>query len=292
MKRGSHRVRLVLRTLIVLSLAAALVGGLTSVQAQGVAGQGSQAGQAAFEAKCIACHSIGEGDRVGPDLEGVSARRDRQWLLNWIMHPDQVLASGDATARELVARYTVPMPNLGVSQAEAEAILAYIDARSSASQAAPAPAVAQPPLVGDPVIGEQYFTGTRSFANGGPPCMACHSFAGLGALGGGALGPDLTGAYGKFGESGLASILASIPYPTMNPIFSSRPLTAEEQAHLVAFLKTALPERSSEAVGQLVTLAGLAAALLLGLAELLWARRLPAVRRPMVAGQRPRWARR
>src|SRR5690606_25828339 len=146
-----------------LSLTVALSAGLTTTWAQGTPSQDSQAGQASFEAKCAACHSIGGGDMVGPDLKGVSARRDGQWLLNWIVKPDQVLASGDATAQELLARYTVPMPNLGVSEAEAAAILAYIDAQSGAGQAAPAPVAAQPQLVGDPAIGEQYFTGSRSF---------------------------------------------------------------------------------------------------------------------------------
>ncbi|MFN3338009.1 MAG: hypothetical protein ACK42I_10985, partial [Thermomicrobium sp.] len=45
---------------------------------------------------------------------------------------------------------------------------------------------------GDPIRGKELFTGVLRFENGGPPCQACHSIGGIGALGGGQLGPDLT----------------------------------------------------------------------------------------------------
>lgn len=41
-------------------------------------------GQALFQEKCVACHTIGQGDRVGPDLAGVTARRSHAWLEAWI----------------------------------------------------------------------------------------------------------------------------------------------------------------------------------------------------------------
>ncbi|MBI4607901.1 MAG: cytochrome c [Candidatus Rokubacteria bacterium] len=36
-------------------------------------------GQAIFQEKCVSCHTIGGGRLVGPDLQGVTARRDREW---------------------------------------------------------------------------------------------------------------------------------------------------------------------------------------------------------------------
>ena len=44
---------------------------------------------------------------------------------------------------------------------------------------------------GNDEAGKKLFTGETSFANGGPACMSCHN-AGVGTLGGGSLGPDLT----------------------------------------------------------------------------------------------------
>src|SRR5215467_15602236 len=39
-----------------------------------------QPGQAMFKKICAPCHTIGVGDRVGPDLRGVTQRRERAWL--------------------------------------------------------------------------------------------------------------------------------------------------------------------------------------------------------------------
>lgn len=43
---------------------------------------------------------------------------------------------------------------------------------------------------GDPNWGQRLFTGEQPFENGGPACIACHTAAGLGPLGGGTMGPD------------------------------------------------------------------------------------------------------
>lgn len=117
--------------------------------------------------------------------------------------------------------------------------------------------------------------------------MACHSLAGIGALGGGALGPDLTLAASKFGDAGLAAILASIPFPTMTPIFGRRPLTPAEQADLRAFIgQAAVARRSPQAAGRLVGLAIIGTLGLLGIAQLRWRGRLAGGRRRLIEGAR------
>ena len=136
---------------------------------------------------------------------------------------------------------------------------------------------------GDPVIGKELFMGTRAFKNGGASCMACHSVAGIGALGGGALGPDLTPAYSKFGDEGLSTILTDLPLPTMRPVLSKAPLTSEEQAHVISFFRSAsVTQRSPDRIGRLVFLAVAGAILLFGLASFIWRRRLTGVRRSIV----------
>jgi protein SCO1/2 len=88
-------------------------------------------GQYAFSRHCAACHSIGGGDHLGPDLRGVTAKRDRAWLTRFIVEPNKVLAEGDAIARALDAKYPqVRMPNLSLSPADAAAIIGHIDAES------------------------------------------------------------------------------------------------------------------------------------------------------------------
>lgn len=249
--------------------------------------QSGEDGKVLFQEKCTACHTIGQGDLVGPDLKGVTVRRDREWLVRWLRAPDRMLTEGDPIATALLRQYkNLPMPNQGLTEEQVAALMAFLETGAATSVAVPI--TVQPSAVaGDPLLGKALFTGAARFRNGGPSCMACHSVAGIGALGGGALGPDLTGSYGKYGEAGIASVLAAPPFPAMSPIYRDRPLTQEEQAHLTAFLRqAALAERSPEAVGRLAALAVIGAGVLLAVAGASWRRRLTEVRRLLLSRAR------
>jgi protein SCO1 len=89
-------------------------------------------GETLYLKACAGCHSIGDGNRVGPDLAGVTQRRSPEWLTSFIANPAKVRASKDAIALELVAKFpTVRMPSIGVSPREAADLVAYIEARQS-----------------------------------------------------------------------------------------------------------------------------------------------------------------
>jgi nitrite reductase (NO-forming) len=81
-------------------------------------------GKLAFESKCLACHSIAGGDRLGPDLYEVTKRHDEAWLARWLKSPEQMLQS-DATAKALLDKWKIPMPNQGLSDDEIKQYLAY-----------------------------------------------------------------------------------------------------------------------------------------------------------------------
>ncbi len=244
------------------------------------------AGEAIFQQKCTACHTIGAGAGIGPDLQGVTSRRERAWLTRWLTAPDRMLAAKDPIATALLREYKdVPMPNPGLSETEVGSLLSYLGgAGGPKSSASSGPAA--PPLLGDPLMGKSVFTGVTRFRNGGPPCMACHSIAGIGALGGGVLGPDLTLVSERYGEAGLASVLATTPFPTMNPIYGRRLLTREEQGHLRAFLLQPVVQRPARALGRLAGLALLGSGALLGLMHISWRGRLGSVRRRLVGSRR------
>ncbi len=55
-------------------------------------------GQFLFQSRCSACHTIGAGDRLGPDLLGVTTRRERSWLARFLAQPEQMPAEGDPLA--------------------------------------------------------------------------------------------------------------------------------------------------------------------------------------------------
>jgi protein SCO1/2 len=86
-----------------------------------------------FDLRCAACHTIGRGDAVGPDLLGVTARRDRAWLQRYLAEPEKMLLERDPVATALFDRYkAVRMPNLRLGQDDVAALLAYLESRSSA----------------------------------------------------------------------------------------------------------------------------------------------------------------
>lgn len=87
-------------------------------------------GQEIFERGCFACHSIGEGDRIGPDLKDVHLRREREWLVRWLQDPME-MAKSDSIGRQLFAQFAnVPMPPTELSDQEIEQVLDYVEAVS------------------------------------------------------------------------------------------------------------------------------------------------------------------
>ena len=92
------------------------------------------AGTYLFQSRCAACHTVGKGDAVGPDLAGVTTRREHAWLVQYLRAPDQMLAAQDPIAVALSAQYkNVPMPNLRLSNDEIDIVLSYLEAQGRAS---------------------------------------------------------------------------------------------------------------------------------------------------------------
>jgi protein SCO1/2 len=86
-----------------------------------------------FRSRCSACHTIGKGDGVGPDLAGVTTRRERAWLARYVAEPDRMLAEGDPIATTLVAKYkNIAMPNLRLDHEEIAAVLSFLEGVSRA----------------------------------------------------------------------------------------------------------------------------------------------------------------
>lgn len=80
-----------------------------------------------FRTRCQSCHTMGQGDLLGPDLRGAVAARPAPWLARWIREPDRMIAERDPTVLALMARYrNLPMPNLGLGEAEVADIIEYM----------------------------------------------------------------------------------------------------------------------------------------------------------------------
>src|SRR3989441_7425205 len=83
-----------------------------------------------FQSRCSACHTVGKGDTVGPDLAGVTTRRERSWLVRYLGAPDQMLAEKDPIVVALSTKYkNVTMPNLRLSDGEIAVLLSFLEAQ-------------------------------------------------------------------------------------------------------------------------------------------------------------------
>jgi len=83
------------------------------------------AGKLAFESKCLACHTIGQGKKLGPDLAGVTKQRTDDWLTRWLKSPEKMLES-DASAKAMLKEYNnIPMPNQSLTDAEIRQFIKY-----------------------------------------------------------------------------------------------------------------------------------------------------------------------
>jgi len=119
---------------------AAVMAALAPTGARAQAGDEERArqGQALFGQRCTACHTVGRGTLVGPDLQGVTERRDRSWLKIHIQSPSVHHAQNDPLALANLERFRMRMPDLGLTDQEVEAAIAYLRGSARAPLALPA----------------------------------------------------------------------------------------------------------------------------------------------------------
>lgn len=225
----------------------------------------AQDAEVQFRKSCMSCHTIGAGRKVGPDLKGLGQRRPHEWSSKFIQMPSAQLDGGDPTAAALLREFNgTRMPDLGVTAAEALALLKLIDDYTASGKTLGTAAIARTATPADIRNGQQLFLGLTRFASGAPACLSCHSAQGLGGLGGGRLGPDLTGASGKLGV-GLVSAIENPAFPTMQGVFQKTPLTAEEAFQVGSFIKSlaAQPPARTDMGFPVLGITGLVAGMLL-----------------------------
>ena len=157
--------------------------------------------------------------------------------------------------------------------------------KSASEMEAVQPASAQALANGNVENGRKLFMGYVHLEHEGPPCMGCHSVGENGLLGGGTLGPNLTNISAERSDEEIVSVLSNtgtVISPVMKPIYETDPLTAEEQADLLAFMKASVgePEADRELLVFGISIFGtVSAAIVLGF---VYRNRLRSVRRALV----------
>jgi len=101
-------------------------------------------GATMFRTNCGACHSIGKGKLVGPDLKDVDTRHSEAWILKWVKSSQSLVSAGDKDAVKLFAdNSSIPMPDQPLNDDQIKSILGFIkaggvDAVSASVSTAPA----------------------------------------------------------------------------------------------------------------------------------------------------------
>ncbi|MBI5857714.1 MAG: c-type cytochrome [Sphingobacteriales bacterium] len=100
-----------------------------------VSAQDLAAGEGTFKQLCAACHRIGGGPLVGPDLANITQRRPHDWILKFVKSSQSVVKSGDKYADSLFQAFNkVVMPDQPtLTDEQVNNIISYIDNKSSAS---------------------------------------------------------------------------------------------------------------------------------------------------------------
>jgi len=84
----------------------------------------AEEGQKLFEAKCSACHKLGER-YVGPPLGGILDKVTPAFAMNMILNP-QEMYTRHPVAKKLLGEYMTQMPALGLTQEQARAVVEYL----------------------------------------------------------------------------------------------------------------------------------------------------------------------
>jgi nitrite reductase (NO-forming)/hydroxylamine reductase len=183
--------------------------------------QAIEAGRRIFDQTCFACHSIGEGPRVGPDLKDVHLRREYTWLVRCLEDP-LGMAQNDSIGRALLAEWNnIPMAPPNLSEMGIANVLAYLQAASE-GRAATMTGESGPVELSE----SQFAQGRQIFFD---RCAGCH-----GTLRAGATGPNIQPERTtQIGTAALRAILTN-GTPGGMPAWGRNEILNEDEIEIMA----------------------------------------------------------
>lgn len=93
---------------------------------------------AKFKSTCLSCHTVGGGDKIGPDLKGVSKKRPMEWIIKFVQYPEGMIKGDpeepgyekpDKVAVELFNKYKTIMTEQDLTEDQIKQMMAWIDAQ-------------------------------------------------------------------------------------------------------------------------------------------------------------------
>ncbi len=203
-----------------------------------------------FGTRCTACHNIGEGRKVGPDLLGVTDRRKPEWIRTFLTSPGKVLDSGDPIAAQLLKdAFGVRMPEQDLKPEQITQLLEFFSLCTKKGGCKPGPAIKLgiDGSEGEVQFGRDLALGLQRLSGGGPACTECHHFRGVPLLGGGNVGPDLTTSWGRLHDAGWADALLASPLE--KKVYQGKELSDAEKFALRAYFATLSKDGTRDPLG-------------------------------------------
>lgn len=184
-----------------------------------------------FKTKCSSCHTFGKGEKVGPDLKGVTERRSRPWLTDWIRSSEKLIGRGDRDANALFEKFRRQrMPDHELSDVQIGALLDYLAAGGPAADEKHGIRLADSATAEEVALGRKLFFGEMRLASGGLACVSCHALSKFGGLGG-SLAGDLSDVFTRYFDRALDRKLTQ-------PSSHTAGVAEHESLALRAFLRT------------------------------------------------------
>lgn len=173
-----------------------------------------------FTTHCAACHTLGGGPLVGPDLAGVGERRDRDWLIQWVTDPVG-MAANDPIGQQIRAEWPVQMPPVVINAAQIADVVDYMIAEGAGVEAVTT-------VDSGPVeISEAEFDQAKTIYFN--RCAGCH-----GTLRNGATGPNIQPERtSEIGTAGLEAILVN-GTPGGMPAWGRLGILSDDEINLMA----------------------------------------------------------
>ncbi len=204
----------------------------------GVASADTAEAKKIFTTRCMACHTFGKGVKVGPDLKGVTQRRELAWIVKFVRSSSTMVGS-DPIAVQLFDQFKQQrMPDwTDLSEAQVKDIMAWL-AANGPEQQDPDARSAELATAAEIDTGRQLFHGTRPLALGGLACASCHSIRDESGTGGGQFASDLTSTYSQYQDIAMTMFLKRpcfLRFPeSQGPTY----LAPEESFALKAYLRS------------------------------------------------------
>src|SRR5215510_11635302 len=128
-----------------------------------------------FTTRCMACHTFGKGVKIGPDLKGVTQRRELAWIIKFVRSSSTMVGS-DPIAVQLFDQFKQQrMPDwTDLSEAQVKDIMDWL-AANGPDQQDPDARSAELATAAEIETGRQLFHGGQPLSLGGLACASCHS---------------------------------------------------------------------------------------------------------------------